>query len=156
MESNSMQNSHQSKNTSLKTVDQLKKDRQAIASGKLLPCWFHPAMAVVAAAYVIAPALPNGGPSSSGFLFGLVATGALVYFAQRESGIKFFHGSLKSQLILVLMLIVLLAGISVTFGLVSFTLNWWAIAPAFGVFVAVLVLSIFYEKSLKNVIIRGR
>jgi hypothetical protein len=143
-------------NERLEVVKHLQEDRQRIAERTLLPPWFHPALGAVAATYVGAPALPDSGEQNSGYIFALVATLILIYVTQRKTGIRLGNGGVKGQLAAWSMLIVVLAGFIVTLGLVSSGLNWWAAIPALVVFTAILLLSKFYEKSVRSQINHGR
>lgn len=138
------------------TAEQLQTDRDNLAQRSLFPQWFHFATGVVAALYVISPALPGNDEKSSGFLFAFFATLVLLAIAQRETKIKASSGGLRGSLTLLAILVVILVGYSIALGLVSLGLSVWCSIPALGVFISVFCLSLYYEKTIKSRIRYGK
>lgn len=139
------------------TIEQLQIDRNHLAQRSLFPQWFHFATGVIAALYVISPALPGNEERSSGFLFAFIATLVLLAVAQKETKIKASSGGLRGSLTLLAMLVIILVGYSVALGLVSLGLSvWWCSIPALSVFLSVYSLSPYYEKTIKSRIRYGK
>jgi hypothetical protein len=138
------------------TIEQLQIDRNNLSQRSLFPQWFHFAAGVVAALYVISPALPGNEERSSGFLFAFIATLVLLTIAQKETKIKASSGGLRGSLTILAMLVVILVGYSVALGLVSLGLIMWCSVPALGVFLSVYSLSLYYEKTIKSRIRYGK
>ena len=138
------------------TIEQLQIDRNHLAQRSLFPKWFHFATGVIAALYVISPALPGNEERSSGFLFAFIATLVLLTVAQKETKIKASSGGLRGSLTILTILVVILVGYSVALGLVSLGLNAWCSILALGVFLPVYSLSLYYEKTIKSRIRYGK
>lgn len=139
-----------------KIIKQLEDDRVRIVKRKLLPMWFHPALALVAAAYTLTLAQPEGAGRNSGYFLALISTIVLIYVAQRTTGVKLNHAGFAGFLVLAFMFIAVIMGLIVMLALLSFGHDWWIIVPALAVFGAVSLLSRLFEKLASDRIVNGR
>jgi hypothetical protein len=142
--------------TAAEILDELDADRQRLAERTQAPSWLAPGFGLLAALYVLMPALP-GEPRSSGFVTTALIVGiAMVYLSHRTTGLKFSRFGAQAWLALSGAVLGTLILFSVALGLAALDLHWWIIVPAAATFGLVLWLSRVVFSSMRKSLSHGR
>jgi hypothetical protein len=137
-------------------LDELQADQKRLADRTQAPRWLAPGFGVLAALYVLMPALP-GEPRSGGFVTTALIVGiVMVYLSYRTTGIKFSRFGTSAWLALAGAVIGTLVFFSVALGLAALNLHWWIILPAAATFGLVLWLTRVIFASMRKTLTDGR
>jgi hypothetical protein len=137
-------------------LKELQADQERLAERTQAPRWLAPGFGVLAALYVLMPALP-GDPRSSGFVTTALVVGiAMVYLSYRTTGVKFARLGVQARLALAGAVIGTLIFFSVALGLAALNLHWWIIAPATATFCLVLWLTRVSFSSIRKTLTHAR
>jgi len=134
---------------------ELAADRATLADRAKPPRWLAPGFGLIAAAYVIGPALGEGYRTSIPVL-AFIAAVVLVALYYRATGIRISRVGAAGWGILAGALIGSLVLLSVSFGLVSFGLHWWVIVTAVVAFALVTWLATRFTASAVDRVRRDR
>lgn len=137
-------------------LDALAADRSQLAARLAAPAWLYPLFGVLTALYVAAPALAPGTARSLVTSSAIAATLALVWGYPRLSGVRVARAGASALLTLGLLLGATLLLLSVSLGLASLGLRWWALLPAAASFALTVLLGRLFDRRYRERVRRGR
>lgn len=133
----------------------LETDRAALAGRIVAPAWLHATFALVAAGYVVLPALDES--IRRPMLWGLVVAVLLLLWAHRRfTGIRPRTVGGRAWAVFAAAAAAALALYSVSLGLVASLSPWWALAPALVCFGAVWWANVAFERLTRENVRDGR
>lgn len=120
-----------------KLLEDLRSDRQAMATRLSAPRWLAPGFGAVAAAYVATTAVPSDPWRDAILVAAFAATLVMLSAYRSTTGIKLSRIGARAIVILLGALGVTLFILSVSYGLVAGGLTWWVSASTLITFVVV-------------------
>lgn len=118
-------------------LEELRSDRQAMATRLSGPRWLASGFGVMAAAYVATAAMPSAAWRDAVFVAAVAATLLMLSAYRRTTGIKLSRIGARAVVILLCATGVTLLMLSVSYGLAASGLNWWVAASTLVTFIAV-------------------
>ncbi len=122
-------------------LEDLRVDRQAMATQLSEPRWLAPGFGAVAAAYVATAAIPSDPWRDAVFVAAVAASLVMLSAYRRMTGIKLSRIGARAVIILLCAVGVALLMLSVSLGLAASGLTWWITASTLITFITVTWLA---------------
>lgn len=135
-------------------LNELDADRATLAGRVTTPWWLPVSFGAIAAAWVSVPAFGDDAPRSFLLIAAIVASIALLGSYRKVTGIKISSVGWFAWMLFGLSLLGLLLMISIAFGLASFGLSVWIIAPAAAAFAIAASLTVAFTTAARERMLR--